>query len=105
MPHSEINQTKKLPPLVIHTAAVYVALRNLSNSIYENSNTSQPLLHTHLVIFRAVGHYDPPPPTQGLQRVALSSPNGFHFAICFHIEPLLSFAKLSSIFSPAEAEP
>ena len=28
MPHSEINQTKKYPPLNSHTAAVYVALRN-----------------------------------------------------------------------------
>ena len=28
MPHSEINQAKKCPPLNLHTAAVYVALRN-----------------------------------------------------------------------------
>ena len=48
----------------------------------------------HLVIFRAVGHYDPPPPTQGVQRDALSSPNGFHFAIFFHIEPLLSYISI-----------
>ena len=28
VPHSEINQTKNCPPLNIHTAAVYVAVRN-----------------------------------------------------------------------------
>ena len=28
MPQSEITQPKKCPPLYLHTAAVYVALRN-----------------------------------------------------------------------------
>ena len=28
MPYSEINQTKKIPPLNLHTAAIYVAVRN-----------------------------------------------------------------------------